>query len=189
MNRILIMGPPGVGKGTQAERLAKMLNVPTISTGDLFREQVRNNTPLGVRIRGVLDSGGYVPDDVTNSLMEDRLARPDAHEGFILDGYPRTLDQVLALDHILARRSAELDAVVVLEADHAEIIDRMLARAAEQGRSDDSPEVINHRLEVYTTETAQLISAYDARGLVIRIDGMGLPHVVEQLIADALKGR
>src|SRR5579859_370788 len=106
MNRILIMGPPGVGKGTQAERLADRLKVPTISTGELFREEVRKETPLGAQIRDVLSSGRYVPDDMTNHLVADRLARPDAREGFILDGYPRTVSQVLALDQMLSRHSA-----------------------------------------------------------------------------------
>ncbi|WP_422934521.1 adenylate kinase [Sinomonas sp. P47F7] len=189
MNRILIMGPPGVGKGTQAERLARDLGVPTISTGDLFREQVQNETPLGLQIKGVLDSGGYVPDDVTNRLVEVRLARPDALEGFILDGYPRTVDQVHALDLILTSRVAELDAVVVLEADQKAILKRILARAAEQGRSDDTPQVIARRLEVYASETSQLISAYDERGLVLRVNGTGQPDAVAERIAEALRAR
>ncbi|HKU10235.1 MAG TPA: adenylate kinase [Sinomonas sp.] len=186
MSRILMMGPPGVGKGTQAERLAQHLGIPTISTGDLFREEVRNETPLGVRIKEIVASGAYVPDEVTNELVAERLAWADARDGFILDGYPRTVDQVQALDHILAELSAQLDAVVVLEADHGELQERILLRAAEQGRSDDTPEVVARRLEVYAQARAQLISAYDARGLVFHIDGTGLPHVVEARIREAL---
>ncbi|NUP73155.1 MAG: adenylate kinase [Sinomonas sp.] len=186
MNRILIMGPPGVGKGTQAERLAKHLSVPTISTGNLFREEVRNETSLGLKIRDMLARGQYVSDEITNKVVADRLGQPDAAEGFILDGYPRTLAQVEALDQILAQRSSKLDAVVVLEADHEQLVERILLRAVEQGRSDDTPEVIAHRLDVYARETAQLISAYEARGLVVRVDGTGLPHVVAERIVGAL---
>lgn len=189
MNRMLIMGPPGVGKGTQAERLAKHFNVPTISTGNLFREQVRKETSLGLTIRDLLATGRYVSDEITNNLVADRLAQSDAEQGFILDGYPRTLAQVEALDLILGQLSSELDAVIVLEADHDQLIERILLRAVEQGRADDTPEVVAHRLEVYARETEQLISAYDARGLVVRVDGTGLPHVVAERIEEALQRR
>ncbi|WP_336856979.1 adenylate kinase [Sinomonas albida] len=187
VNRFLIMGPPGVGKGTQAERLAKHFSIPTISTGSLFREHVRNGTPLGLEIRELLAMGRYVSDEITNTVVAERLTQPDAEQGFILDGYPRTLAQVDALDAILAQRSAELDAVIVLEADHDQLIERILLRAVEQDRSDDTPEVVAHRLGVYSRETAQLISAYDARGLVVRVDGTGLPHVVADRITEALR--
>lgn len=187
MNRFLIMGPPGVGKGTQAERLAKHFSIPTISTGSLFREHVRKETSLGLEIRELLAMGRYVSDEITNTVVAERLTQPDAEQGFILDGYPRTLAQVDALDAILAQRSAELDAVIVLEADRDQLIERILLRAVEQDRSDDTPEVVTHRLDVYSRETAQLISAYDARGLVVRVDGTGLPHVVADRITEALR--
>lgn len=195
MTRIVLMGPPGVGKGTQAARLAETLAVPAMSTGDLFREHVRTQTPLGLEVSGLLAAGEYVPDAVTNAMVAERLAAPDARGGFILDGYPRTLPQLAELDRMLAAGSgtatgpdaarvtggaddpdgapAALDAVVLLHAGVDEIVARILLRAEQQGRADDTPEVVRRRIEVYQAETAPLADAYAARGLLVRVDGTG----------------
>lgn len=186
MTRILIMGPPGVGKGTQALRLAGRLDVPSISTGDLFREHVRNGTPLGLEIGDLLDSGHYVPDEIADELVGLRLAQPDARGGFVLDGYPRTAAQVYALDLILAQSSAHLMAVVVLDAETDDIMGRLLQRATEEGRSDDSPEVIAHRLKVYTDEAAELIGCYADRDVLRHVNGTGDPDAVTARIWKAL---
>jgi adenylate kinase len=189
MTRIVIMGPPGVGKGTQAARLAAALGVPTISTGDLFREHVRLGTALGAEVSALLAAGEYVPDAVTDAMVAERLAAPDAQAGFLLDGYPRTLPQLAELDRMLAAGpgdspAAALDAVVLLHAEVDEIVARLLLRAEQQGRADDTPEVVRHRIEVYETQTAPLAEAYAARGLLSRVDGTGtLDEVTARLHA------
>lgn len=188
MNRIVLMGPPGVGKGTQAVRLAAALGVPAVSTGDLFRAHVRESTPLGLEVEKLLAAGSYVPDDVTNRMVEERLAAPDAADGFILDGYPRTLAQVAELDRLLAAGAGgPIDVVVLLQAPTDEIVARLLLRAADQGRADDTPEVIQRRIEVYAEETAPLAEAYGDRGLLRRVDGLGALDAVELRIAQALE--
>jgi adenylate kinase len=187
--RLLLVGPPGAGKGTQAARLSASYGIPAISTGDIFRENVKNGTDLGIQAKTYMDAGQYVPDSLTNDLVRDRLAQPDVADGFLLDGYPRTLQQVEELDGMLAVDGLGLDAVVVLTADTDEVVRRLLNRAAEQGRSDDSEDVIRKRLEVYTEQTAPLIEVYAARGLVVEVDGLGEIDEVTGRIVAALAAR
>ena len=171
--RLLIMGPPGAGKGTQAVGLAERIGGAHISTGDIFRANVRDQTELGRTAQRYMDAGEYVPDEVTNAMVKDRLAQPDAREAFILDGYPRTVDQVAKLDTILAELGQKLDGVIELVVDPEELIQRLLKRAETSGRADDTEDVIRHRQEVYTAETAPLLEVYGSRGLLLEVDGVG----------------
>ena len=181
--RLLLIGPPGAGKGTQAARLATHFNIPAISTGDIFRENVRNETELGQQAKAYMDKGENVPDSLTNDLVEDRLSNGDCAGGFLLDGYPRTAAQVDALEQMLAGQSAELDAVVELVADVEVVVNRLRQRAIEQGRSDDTEDVVRHRLEVYAEQTAPLISLYNDRGLLISVDGIGpIEEITERIL-------
>ncbi len=189
MSRFLLIGPPGAGKGTQAARLAEAYGIPAISTGDIFRFNVKNETELGKLAKSFMDRGEYVPDSVTNDLVRDRLSHEDAQAGFLLDGYPRTADQVNELDSILDDRGRSLDAVIQLTADTDEIVRRLLNRAIEQGRADDTEEVIRRRLEVYEAETAPLTSVYAGRGLVVMVDGLGAIDEVTERIREALDAR
>lgn len=187
--RLLIVGPPGAGKGTQAVRIAETYGIPAISTGDIFRANVKNETPLGLKVKTILDAGDYVPDTLTNELIEDRLAQPDAEQGFLLDGYPRTADQVDYLESLLQGKGEQLTAVVQLVADRDEIVERLRRRAVEQGRSDDTEEAIRHRQDVYLRETGPLIAAYGEKGLVLEVDGLGSIDEVASRIDDALASR
>jgi adenylate kinase len=189
VTRLLLIGTPGAGKGTQAQRLSETFGIPAISTGDIFRHNVKNETELGKQAKAFMDRGEYVPDSLTNDLVRDRLSQADAADGFLLDGYPRTADQVAELDDILAEKSQHLDAVVMLSADVDEVVRRLLNRAVEQGRADDTEEVIRHRLDVYEEQTAPLISVYAARDLVITVDGLGEVAEVTSRIVEALAAR
>ncbi|MFM1957657.1 MAG: hypothetical protein RI929_20 [Actinomycetota bacterium] len=189
MTRLLLIGPPGAGKGTQAALLSEHLGIPAISTGDIFRYNVKNQTPLGVEAKGFMDRGEYVPDSLTNALVRDRLSHDDALGGFLLDGYPRTIDQVNELDGILSDAGKRLDVVVQLTADNDELVRRLAHRAQVEGRADDTPEVIRRRLEVYDSQTAPLIDVYAARGLVAKIDGLGEISDVTARIVEALAAR
>ena len=183
-SRLILVGPPGAGKGTQAARLSEALGVPAISTGDIFRANVKEQTELGKRAQRYMDAGEYVPDEVTNEMVRARLAEDDAADGFLLDGYPRTADQVTELDGMLAEAGATLDAVVELTADTDEVVARLLQRAKEQGRADDTEVVIRRRLEVYAEQTAPLTGIYAERGLLTQVDGMGpIESVTERLLA------
>ena len=184
--RLLIMGPPGAGKGPQAVALAKRIGGAHISTGDIFRANVQQQTELGKVAQRFMDAGEYVPDEVTNAMVEDRLGQDDAREAFILDGYPRTVDQVDTLDRILTGFGTKLDGVLELVVDPEELIQRLLKRAETSGRADDTEEVIRHRQEVYTAETAPLLEVYGARGLVIEVDGMGEVDEITRRIDAAL---
>lgn len=184
--RLLIVGPPGAGKGTQAARIAEALGIPAISTGDIFRANVSGQTELGVLAKSYMDKGEYVPDSVTNGMVRSRLAEHDADGGFLLDGYPRTLPQVDALDAVLTDLGASLDAVLLLEVDNDAVVERLVARGAEQGRSDDTEETIRRRLEVYAEQTAPLIDVYEQRGLVRRVDGMASIDEVTASLLDVL---
>lgn len=186
MTRLLLIGMPGAGKGTQAERLSQSYGIPAISTGDIFRHNVKNETELGKQAKAFMDRGEYVPDSLTNALVRDRLSHEDARNGFLLDGYPRTADQVAELDDILASMGEKLDAVVNITANTDEVVKRLLNRAKEQGRADDTEEVIRRRLEVYEEQTAPLIAIYESRGLVVTVDGLGEVSEVTQRITDAL---
>lgn len=187
--RLLIVGPPGAGKGTQAVRLAESLSIPAISTGDIFRANVSQETELGVLAKSYMDKGEYVPDSVTNDMVRSRLAESDARDGFLLDGYPRTLDQVDALDGVLTELGTGLDAVLLLEVETEAVVARLVARGEEQGRSDDTEETIRRRLDVYAEQTAPLIDVYDGRGLVRRVDGMASIDEVTAALQEALAAR
>ena len=187
--RILLIGPPGAGKGTQALELSSAFSIPAISTGDIFRENVRNATPLGLQAKSFMDAGNNVPDSLTNDLITDRLASPDCVGGFLLDGYPRTTDQVRHLDDFLADHHTKLDVVVQLVAEPDIVVERLRKRAVDQGRTDDDETVVRHRLDVYAEQTAPLIDVYSARGLVAAIDGIGDISEVTQRITDALHAR
>jgi adenylate kinase len=187
--RLLLIGAPGAGKGTQAEKLADAFQIPAISTGDIFRHNVKNETELGKQAKAFMDRGEYVPDSLTNELVRDRLSHADAIEGFLLDGYPRTADQVVELDDILGAQGNKLDVVVQLTADTDEVVRRLLNRAIEQGRADDTEDVIRRRLEVYEEQTAPLTDTYAARGLVVMIDGLGEVAEVTGRILAALAAR
>ncbi len=189
MSRFLLIGPPGAGKGTQAALLAQAYGIPAVSTGDIFRANVKNETELGVLAKSFMDKGEYVPDSLTNDLVRDRLSQSDVAKGFLLDGYPRTRDQVLELDAILSSHNTGLDAVVLLASDPEELVRRLLNRAQEQGRADDTEEVIRHRQNVYLEQTQPLIEIYSSRGLVVEIDGIGQVGEVTERILNALTSR
>jgi adenylate kinase len=189
VSRFLLIGAPGAGKGTQAAKLAAAYGVPAVSTGDIFRHNVANETELGKLAKAFMDRGEYVPDSLTNDLVRDRLSQEDAAAGFLLDGYPRTADQVAELDDILGGLGTGLDAVIQLTADTNEVVRRLLNRAIEQGRTDDTETVIRHRLNVYEEQTAPLISVYAERGLVVMIDGLGQVAEVTDRILEALAAR
>ena len=189
MSRFLLIGPPGAGKGTQATLLAQAYSIPAISTGDIFRANVKAETPLGVQAKGFMDRGEYVPDSLTNDLVRDRLSQEDTSAGFLLDGYPRTRDQVLELDDILGSNEQELDSVILLKADPDELVRRLLNRSQEQGRTDDTEDVIRHRQSLYLEQTAPLIEIYSARGIVVEIDGLGQVGEVTERILNALTAR
>ncbi len=187
--RLLLIGPPGAGKGTQAARLSEALGVPAISTGDIFRHNVKNETALGLKAKAFMDAGDNVPDSLTNDLITDRLEQDDCTEGFLLDGYPRTTDQVRHLDGFLADHGTSLDVVVQLIADADVVVERLRKRALDQGRSDDDESVVRHRLGVYEEQTAPLIDVYGSRGLVVAIDGLGEIADVTTRIMDKLRER
>lgn len=187
--RLVILGPPGAGKGTQAARLAEHYGIPAISTGDIFRSNIAGGTELGVQVKAIVDAGGYVPDEVTNAMVRDRLAQDDAAGGFLLDGYPRTRAQVDELDQMLAVAGSALDAVAELTVDPDEIVARLVRRAETAGRSDDAEETVRHRQEVYTEQTAPLTAVYGERGLLVQVDGMGEVDEVSTRLQQAIDGR
>jgi adenylate kinase len=184
--RLLIMGPPGAGKGTQAKRIAEHYGIPAISTGDIFRAMKNADTPLARQVRAIMESGGYVSDEITNEIVKDRLAQPDCQTGFLLDGYPRTLQQVRTLDDYLAETDRPLDAVISLLADTDEVVTRLLRRAAIDGRSDDNEETIRVRLQVYVEQTEPLLDVYRSRGLLVEVNGLGEVDVVSERVFAAL---
>jgi adenylate kinase len=182
--RLLIMGPPGAGKGTQAQRIAEHYGIPAISTGDIFRAMKHADTPLARQVRAIMESGGYVSDEITNAIVQDRLAQDDCAAGFLLDGYPRTLQQVRTLDDHLAETDRPLDAVVSLVADTDEVVVRLLKRAEIDGRADDNEETIRVRLQVYAEQTEPLLEVYRLRGLLVEVDGLGpIDEVSERIFA------
>ena len=184
--RLLIMGPPGAGKGTQAKYVAEHFGIPAISTGDIFRSNVSQGTELGLEAKRYMDAGEYVPDEITNRMVRNRIDEADADPGFLLDGYPRTLAQVEELDGMVAFTGHSLDAVVVLTVDPEELVQRLLRRAQEEGRADDTEEVIRRRQELYAEQTEPLIEVYRDRGILVELDGMGEVDEVTQRIFAAL---
>ncbi|WP_018143435.1 adenylate kinase [Alloscardovia criceti] len=186
--RLLIMGPQGVGKGTQAAKLAEHFSIPAISTGDIFRYNLKNQTELGKQAQAFIDKGELVPDELTNSIVKDRLAQDDAQNGWILDGYPRNASQVEALDKMLEELGTPLDAVVALDADHDVLMERMMKRAEIEGRADDTPEVIAKRLDVYAQETAPLLDIYKQRGILVAINGVGdIDEIHKNIVSELTK--
>jgi adenylate kinase len=171
--RLLIMGPPGAGKGTQAKLIAAHYGIPAISTGDMFRAMKTADTPLARQVRDIMDSGGYVSDEITNQIVAERLAEADCERGFLLDGYPRTIAQVETLETALAEQGTPLDAVLSLQADENEVVARLLKRAQIEGRSDDNEETIRVRQQVYAEQTAPLLDIYRGRDLLVEVDGLG----------------
>ena len=187
--RMVLLGPPGAGKGTQAARIAERLNIPAISTGDIFRANVAGATELGTQAKAYMDKGEYVPDSITNAMVADRIAQADCEDGFLLDGYPRTTAQVGELDSMLKASGLALDVVVEITADAEAVVARLLKRAGEQGRADDTEPVIRRRLEVYAESTAPLADLYAERDLLVQVDGMGEIDVVTGRIMEALASR
>jgi adenylate kinase len=184
--RLILMGPPGAGKGTQARYVAEHFGIPAISTGDIFRSNVTHGTELGLKAKEYMDKGEYVPDEITNLMVRNRIDEPDAEPGFLLDGYPRTVAQVEELDGMIKFTGHALDAVVVLSVDSEELVQRLLQRAQTDGRSDDTEEVIRRRQEVYAEQTEPLIEVYRDRGVLIEVDGMGDVDDVTKRIFDKL---
>lgn len=187
MTRMLIIGPPGSGKGTQAERISERLGVVAISTGDIFRANVKGETPLGVEAKKYMDAGDFVPDSVTNNMVRDRLSDSDVETGFLLDGYPRTTAQVDYLDQILSAGDQKLDLVLQLEAEDEELVSRLLGRAQQTGRSDDNEVVIRHRLDLYHQQTEAVLAKYAERGILAQTDGTGSVQEVSDRIMQTLK--
>jgi adenylate kinase len=182
--QLLIMGPPGAGKGTQAKLIAEHYEIPAISTGDMFRAMKTSDTPLARQVRAIMESGGYVSDEITNEIVKDRLAQSDCDAGFLLDGYPRTMQQVQTLDDYLAETERALDAVLSLVADTDAVVARLLRRAEIEGRSDDNEETIRVRLQVYAEQTEPLLEIYRPRGLLVEVDGLGeIDDVSERVFA------
>ncbi len=184
--RLVLLGPPGAGKGTQALRLAERIGVPAISTGDIFRANIKDGTELGRKVQEFTSMGALVPDELTDALVRDRLGHDDARDGFLLDGYPRNAAQVAALEAALEESGARLDAAIELTADTDVVIERLLSRAAIEGRADDTEPVIRHRLDVYREQTAPIAGLYAERGLLVRVDGIGEVDEVTDRMLTAL---
>lgn len=181
--RLVLLGPPGAGKGTQAARLAERLSVPHVSTGDIFRANVAEQTGLGREAQAYMDRGDYVPDDVTNRMVADRLAEPDASEGFILDGYPRTVAQAETLESLLAEWESPLDAVLRLVVPEEELVRRLGVRAEAEDRTDDTEQAWRRRFVQYEEKTKPLEQFYGERGKLVDVDAVGS---VEEITEDAL---
>ena len=189
MTRLIIFGAPGAGKGTQATRIAQSLRIPAISTGDIFRANVKNQTELGKEVSRIMAEGGYVPDEVTNAIVADRLTHDDATAGWLLDGYPRTAGQVAALDDVLAKTAKGIDAVISLVADTEILVARLLKRAELEGRADDNADTIRNRMVIYTDATDPLLATYRDRGLLVEVDGIGAIDEVAGRITSALDAK
>ena len=180
------MGAPGAGKGTQATSIADYFGIPAISTGDIFRANVSQQTELGRQVEAILSAGDYVPDELTEQIVADRLDQPDAAKGFLLDGFPRTMHQVGALDDYLDARGIRLDAVLVLDADPDDLVGRLLRRAQLEGRADDTEETIRHRMDVYLQETEPLLGPYESEGLLAKVAALGTVEQVRSRIVATL---
>jgi adenylate kinase len=179
---VIFLGPPGSGKGTQAKLLAERLRVPDIATGEMLRAGVLEGTPLGGKVKAVMEAGDLVPDDLMIALIRERLAAPDAADGFVLDGFPRTVDQALALERILKGNEKSVDVVVNLAVPEAALIDRLAGRSGLEHRSDDGHHTVLERLRVYHEKTEPLIDFYRQRGLLKEVDGIGtVPEITERL--------
>ncbi|MDO5094078.1 MAG: adenylate kinase [Propionibacteriaceae bacterium] len=185
--RMLIMGAPGAGKGTQASALSNAYEVPAISTGDIFRANIREATDLGVKVKALIDAGEYVPDDITEAIVAQRLAEPDCESGFLLDGFPRTMHQVHFLDRHLEGQRRRLNAVVSLMVEPDLLVARLLDRAAKEGRADDNEDTIRRRMEVYAGQTAPLLFHYERQGLLVEVEGSGTVDEVRERMLEAVE--
>ena len=192
--RIILLGPPGAGKGTQAARIVKRYGIPQLSTGDMLRAAVAAGTPVGLKAKAVMESGGLVSDDIVIGIVADRIEEPDARRGFILDGFPRTVAQAEALERMLAEKALKIDAVLAFEVDQDALVRRIEGRASdtkargEPVRKDDDPEVFKTRLAAYNRDTAVVAPYYEARGQLVRIDGMRPIEEVAEAVRRALEG-
>ncbi|QDG77101.1 adenylate kinase [Labrenzia sp. PHM005] len=192
--RLILVGPPGAGKGTQAARLVEKYGIPQLSTGDMLRAAVAAETPVGLKAKAVMDAGGLVSDDIVVGIIRDRIAEDDAKKGFILDGFPRTLAQAEALDQMLTENSLTLNSVVELRVDQTKLVDRIINRAEEAKaagqpvRKDDDPEVFKQRLEAYNRDTAVVVPYYEKTGLLSVIDGMQSIDDVTASVNSVLQG-
>ncbi|WP_142060446.1 adenylate kinase [Pseudarthrobacter sp. B4EP4b] len=187
--KLIITGPPGAGKSTQAKRLANLLGATSVSTGDIFRAHVRSRTSLGIGVERYIDTGTFVPDELTNKLIHNRLSQKSAARGFLLDGYPRNIAQTTFLDSILAEREYELDVVLLLSADNDVLVSRMLTRAAQSRRSDDTKAIIDHRLKLYQQQAEEVIKIYSSQGLLTRVNGVGsIDEVTERILQSVRQG-
>jgi adenylate kinase len=184
--RLLLLGPPGAGKGTQARRLKTRLGVPQISTGEMLRAAQAAGTELGRQVKAIMERGELVPDDVVTRVVEERLGQPDAQKGFILDGFPRTLEQAKALDALLAKLGLRLERCLAIQVDEEELVDRLLKRSQLEHRTDDDEPTIRKRMEVYRERTAPLIAYYRGRGALAEVDGLGTVEEVARRIDEAL---
>jgi adenylate kinase len=181
--RAVFLGPPGAGKGTQSSLVAKKLGIPHVSTGDIFRAEIGSNTALGVQARAFMDQGNLVPDDITIAMLQARLSKADCLQGFILDGFPRTLPQIEALDALLARLTAPLSAIINIQVPDEVLLQRIRARAVTSGRVDDSAEVAQNRLKVFWSQTAPVVEAYRVAGRLQQVDGTAaIEQVTEQIL-------
>lgn len=188
--RLILLGPPGAGKGTQAKLLVEAYGIPQLSTGDILRSAIAAKTPMGIAAKEIMDRGDLVSDDVVNGIVSERLDQEDCRAGFILDGFPRTIPQAEALDGMLTEKGMALDAVVEMSADSEELVRRIVNRARESGtaRGDDNVDVVRKRLEVYRTQTAPLVEYYRGRGLLRTVDGMQPIGQVTASIRQAIGG-
>ncbi|WP_203136325.1 adenylate kinase [Microbacterium sp. JZ31] len=187
--RLLIVGPQGSGKGTQGARIAEAFGIPVVSTGDIFRANIKEGTDLGKQVKAITDAGDLVPDEITFAIVRERLEQPDAADGFLLDGFPRNVAQVALLDEFLGGRGDALDAVIELDVPREESLQRISLRAQSEGRSDDTEAAIAHRLDIYERETAPILAVYRTREVVDTIDGVGsLDEITARIIA-ALEAR
>lgn len=183
--RLILFGPPGAGKGTQAKLLEESLGIPQLSTGDMFRNAIRNQTPLGVKVKSILDSGKLVSDEVVVEMVAETIEKEEFHRGYILDGFPRTVAQAEAFDSLLEKKGEKVDAFVAMEVPEDELVNRLVNRG--QGREDDTPEKIKVRLKVYEDETAPVMNHYKSKGLYKAIDGLGTIEQIQQRLLDAVK--
>ena len=185
--KLLFMGPPGAGKGTQAQIICKEHNIPQISTGEILRAAVKNGTEMGKKAQEFMNAGQLVPDEVVIGIVRDRIKEPDAANGYILDGFPRTIEQADALGSMLSEMGQKLDVALNLEVPDEELVRRLLDRARKDGRADDTEPVIKERLKTYNDQTAPLIDYYQKKGILASIDGLGSMDEITERIRQVLK--